>query len=111
MLPHITAHTVDRVQLARWIINRNLGRIDAMMFNDAGQETDYGLDPEVYNATIEHGEAFMTSKCEGKTGRVACNRPYGNERPSKPMRNFPFLPEAEDIVMIREQLADYSVPE
>jgi biotin synthase len=94
-----------RIQLARYIINEGLGTIDDMQFNDKGQIIQFGVDT---NNIIENGEAFMTSGCSGKDGKVACNRPFGNERPSKPIRNFPFLPEDNDKQMIREQLADYS---
>jgi biotin synthase len=94
-----------RIQLARHIINEKMGTADNMRFNEKGQITDFGVDIE---SIIENGEAFMTSGCAGKDGKVACNRPYGNERPSKPIRNFPFLPEDQDKEMIREQLADYS---
>jgi biotin synthase len=94
-----------RIQLARYIINEGLGSLDKMRFNEKEQIIDFGVD---INEIIEHGEAFMTSGCPGKDGKVACNRPYGNERPSRPIRNFPFLPEDNDKEMIREQLADYS---
>jgi biotin synthase len=94
-----------RIQLARHIINEGFGTYENIKFNEAAQITDFGID---INDIIENGEAFMTSGCPGKDGKVACNRPFGNERPSKPIRNFPFLPEDQDIEMIKEQLADYS---
>ncbi len=94
-----------RIQLARYIINQGTGRMDDMNFNKKGQIVDFGVD---IDHIIEDGEAFMTSGCPGRDGKVACNRPYGNERPSKPIRNFPFLPEDDDKKMIREQLEDYS---
>jgi biotin synthase len=93
-----------RVQMARHIINEDLGSINEMQFNDKGQITDFGVD---IHEIIENGEAFMTSGCPGRNGKVACNRPFGNERPSRPIRNFPFLPEESDINMIKEQLSDY----
>lgn len=95
-----------RIQLARYLINKNHGRFDNMNFNEKGQVVDFGINTD---ELIENGEAFMTSGCEGKTGVVACNRPFGNERPSKPMRNYPFLPEEEDIKLIKEQLSDFSL--
>jgi biotin synthase len=90
-----------RIQLARWIINEGLGSADGMRFDEAGKLTDFGtpIDP-----LIENGEAFMTSGCPGRDGKVACNRPYGNERPSGPIRNFPFRLEPEDIEEIKKQL-------
>ena len=93
-----------RVQLARHIINEKLGRCDDMGFNNKGQITDFGLEVE---PIIADGYAFMTSGCPGPDGRVACNRPYGNERPSRPIRNFAFQPEEEDLVLVRTQLEDY----
>ena len=90
-----------RIQLTRWIINEGLGSIDQMKFDEKGQLIDFGIDT---NPLIQKGEPFMTSGCPGRDGKVACNRPYGNERPSSPIRNFPFLPDAEDIEEIRKQL-------
>jgi len=46
----------------------------------------------------------MTSGCPDEKGEVACNRPYSNSRPSKEIRNFPFLPEKEDINKIKNEL-------
>ena len=89
------------VQLARWIINENLGSADRMAFDGMGRLTDFGVD---IRPLLQSGEPFMTSGCPGRDGKVACNRPYGNERPSGPIRNFPFLPEPDDIKEIREQL-------
>jgi biotin synthase len=98
-----------RVQLARYLINEELARADGFAFNEKGQLTSYG-DKEGLDldAVIDKGDAFMTSGCAGHNGRVACNRPYGNERPSKPIRNYAFVPEADDIKIIREQLWNYS---
>lgn len=90
-----------RIQLARWIINEGLGSIHQMRFDEDGKIVDFGMDIE---PLIRRGEPFMTSGCPGRDGKVACNRPYGNERPSGPIRNFPFLPEPEDIEEIRRQL-------
>jgi biotin synthase len=90
-----------RIQLARWIINESLGSAGQMRFDGSGRLIDFGTDIE---SLIRTGEPFMTSGCPGRDGKVACNRPYGNERPSGPIRNFPFMPEAEDIEEIRKQL-------
>ena len=97
--PHLGHYR--RIQLARYIINNHLGQADNMQFNSDGQLTDFGQDLEKF---FEDGEAFMTSGCAGKDGKVACNRPYGNERPSQPIRNFPFMPTSKDLKLIRKQL-------
>jgi len=90
-----------RIQLARWIINESLGSAGRMKFDEQGRLIDFGMEIE---SLVRIGEPFMTSGCPGRDGKVACNRPYGNERPSGPIRNFPFMPEAEDIEEIRKQL-------
>lgn len=90
-----------RIQLVRWIINEALGSMDQMRFDENGRLVDFGIDIE---PLIQSGEPFMTSGCPGGDGKVACNRPYGNERPSDPIRNFPFMPEPEDIEEIKNQL-------
>ncbi len=97
-----------RVQLARYIINNEYGRYEQMTFNAAGQVVDFGLDTEEF---IHYGEPFMTSGCPGPNGRVACNRPFGNERPGQPVRNYAFPPEPEDVALIRYQLQEYTQPE
>jgi biotin synthase len=89
------------IQLARWIINENLGTADGMAFDETGRLTDLGVD---IDSLLQSGEPFTTSGCPGRDGKVACNRPYGNERPSGPIRNFPFMPEPDDIEEIRMQL-------
>ena len=89
------------IQLARWIINENLGSAEGMIFDNTGSLIDFGMD---IHPLLQSGEPFMTSGCPGRDGKVACNRPYGNERPSGPIRNFPFMPEPEDIEEIKRQL-------
>ena len=90
-----------RIQLARWIINEGLGSASQMKFDEGGRLIDLGMD---VGPLIKIGEPFRTSGCPGRDGKVACNRPYGNERPSGPIRNFPFMPEKEDIEEIKRQL-------
>jgi len=90
-----------KIQLARWIINESSGTVNQMKFDEKGRLVDFGID---IKPLIQMGEPFMTSGCPGRDGKVACNRPYGNERPSGPIRNFPFMPEPDDIEEIRKQL-------
>ncbi len=94
-----------RVQLARYIIDEGIGRAEDMEFDGEGRIIDFGVDIEPY---VDSGLPFMTSGCKGRDGRVACNRPYANERPSDEPRNFPFPPEREDIERIRRELWEYT---
>ncbi len=93
-----------RVQLARYLIHRNLARYEDMRFSTRGEVVDFGVSRQVLEEVIEEGKAFMTSGCRGRDGEVACNRPYGNERPGEVLRNFPFLPSEEDKRLIRRHL-------
>ena len=93
-----------RVQLARYVINQERGRYEQMDFDDAGQVVDFGAEVA---ELVQYGEPFLTSGCPGPDGRVACNRPFGNERSGRPIRNYAFLPEPEDVELIRYQLRDY----
>jgi len=93
-----------RIQLARYIINEGYGSFAMMRFDENDKLIDFGLDEELLEELIQSGEVFMTSGCAGSDGTVACNRPFGNERPSRPIRNFPFKPNQEDIELIKKQL-------
>jgi lipoyl synthase len=93
--------TYRRVQLARYLINEGISEAKEMRFSPEGRIVDFGLDVEPW---ISKGEAFMTSGCPGEDGRLACNRPFGNERASELMRNYPFPPGPEDVGRILAQM-------
>jgi biotin synthase len=93
-----------RIQLARYLIDKRIscaGRFD----HDENQTIiDFGVSAETLDAVISSGEPFRTSGCEGDDGQVACNRPFANSRPGPDIRNYPFPPTTDDIVLIRKQL-------
>ncbi len=92
-----------RIQLARYLINEGITDIHNILFSHEGRIIDFGVDIE---PCLQKGEAFMTSGCPDQDGQVACNRPFGNERASEPMRNYPFQPGPEDIERILPQIWD-----
>jgi lipoyl synthase len=92
-----------RLQLARYLINEGIADGSHFLFSPAGQIIDFGLNIEPF---VRTGEAFMTSGCPDQDGQVACNRPFGNERASEPMRNYPYPPEPEEIRRIIPQIWD-----
>lgn len=87
-----------RVQLARHFIDEGLGRAEDMTYDSRGRIVDYGLEEEAVEGVVLSGIPFQTSGCPG------CNRPYANERPSEPLRNFPFPPTPRDIHAILAQM-------
>jgi len=93
-----------RVQLARHIIDENIGGIDSFSFNENGKLTSYGIPEDRLIDIIADGKPFMTSGCLNKEGEVACNRPYANCVPGPEIRNYAFHPQEEDIRQITREL-------
>jgi len=93
--------TYRRIQLAVYLINFEGKSFSDFKFNESGKLVDFGLDINPY---IEKGIPFMTSGCPGNDGFMACNRPFSNERPSDPMRNYHFMPDSDDKAVIASQI-------
>ncbi|GCC11765.1 radical SAM superfamily protein [archaeon] len=106
--PRPSIGSYRRIQLGRYLIHRGYASVDDFAFDDKEQVKSFGVPENVIEEIIDDGNAFMTSGCRGNGSEVACNRPYGNERPSEKLRNYPFIPNIEDNKDIREQLLDYS---
>lgn len=96
-----------RIQLARWLIDHDQAKAADMSFDDQGMVRDFGVDAATLEAAIAMGKPFMTSGCPGASGEVACNRPFGNEKPGPDLRNYPFMLNDEDLALVREQLQTY----
>jgi biotin synthase len=96
-----------RVQLARWLIDSDAITIDRIEFDETGRIRAFGLPQAQLQKVVVSGEPFRTSGCPGPDGKVACNRPYGNEKPGPEIRNFPFSPEAEDVANIVGEMHQY----
>jgi len=97
-----------RIQLARYIIDEKLSNENRFCYNHLGQIQNFGMTEEAINQIIENREAFRTSGCSGYDGEVACNRPFANSRPGPDIRNYPFIPDEEDILRIKCQMGRIS---
>ena len=53
---------------------------------------------------VNTGLPFMTNGCPDRAGDMACNRPYGSYRPGEAYRDYPFRPDAGDLIFIRQQM-------
>jgi biotin synthase len=93
-----------RIQLARWLIDNDHVRARDFTFDEQDRVHDFGIGPDELLSHIWTGKPFETSGCPGPDGSVACNRPYGNEKPGPDIRNFPFPPERQDIETILAQM-------
>lgn len=107
LLAHRSPPPMDvyrRIQLARYLIDTDRTRCESFSFDCEDRIDGFRLAPDALERIIDVGEPFRTSGCKGRDGTVACNRPYGNERPGPDLRNYPFAPEPADIARIRGQL-------
>jgi biotin synthase len=108
--PQPPAGQYRRVQLARYLIDEDLSSADNFRFNENGQLVSYGITGDALDRVIAAAVPFMTSGCPDDTGCVACNRPFGDCTPGDDIRSFPFLPDHDDLTLIRTQLEDYGGP-
>jgi lipoyl synthase len=99
--------TYRRIQLARWLIDNDKIGIKDLAFDGSDRIVDFGVEKAELERVINSGDPFETSGCPGPDGKVACNRPYGNEKPGDGIRNFPFPPTVEDLVRVKEELGRY----
>jgi biotin synthase len=104
--PRPTIESYRRIQLARYLINESIADQSGFIFTDSGEIAGFGIDIE---PLLRKGIPFMTSGCPGKDGVMACNRPYGNERPGEPTRNYHFIPDDDDIKTITAQIPDVRI--
>jgi len=93
-----------RVQIARYLIDSDLARLEDFAFDHGGRIGSFGLSRSDLDVIIETGEPFQTSGCIGADGVVACNRPFANSRPGPNLRNYPFPPTGDDMKRIRSQV-------
>jgi len=94
-----------RIQLAKHLIETD-GFAAAQFDFDADDNLSVlDGDADVVERSVESGIPFMTNGCPGAGGEPGCTRPYGSYRPSEPIRDFPFVPNPDDLVGIRSDLA------
>ena len=94
-----------RMQLAAYLLKHGIIDVNDIIFNSAGTIVDFGMAlTDLLGEDLASGEPFMTSGCPDGSGCVACNRPYGNERPGPVLRNYPFAPTTDDISVIKGQI-------
>ncbi len=96
-----------RIQLIRFLIEENVTSFKNFTFDERERIGEFGLPEDQLLAVINSGLPFVTTGCPGKDGKMACNRPYGNSIPGPNIRNYPFVPNPEDISRIRRQIWEY----
>lgn len=107
--PQCPVSQFRRIQLARYIIDFDYARLDDMGFDEKERVADFSVSDDVLNQLVESGIPFQTSGCPGKDKRIAaCNRPFGDSRPSD-IRSYPFRLEQGDVEKVRRELLAYSL--
>jgi biotin synthase len=92
-----------RVQLTKHLIERYGLPRDALTFDEAGTLSAVRAPRALVEACLADGLAFMTDGCPDRSGKVACNRPFGSYRPGEAFRDYPFVPEEADTPLIRSE--------
>jgi biotin synthase len=101
--PSCDAGAYRRVQLARYLIDHDLSRVEQMTFDQGIRITHFGLNGDRLKEVTDSGAPFETSGCPGKTRETACNRPFGDGPPSD-IRSFPFQLDEEDLKKVQDQM-------
>lgn len=97
--------TYLRIQLARFLLEERSVPASAMSFDHKGRIIDFGLPGEEIMEIINLGTPFMTAGCLDEDGEVACNRPFGNCLPGEKQWNYPYLPNQEELTLIKEHIS------
>jgi biotin synthase len=102
--PRAPLHRWRRIQLTKHLIEHcDLPR-EAIEYDADGYILRLNAPEAMVEAAVNTGLPFMTNGCPDRNGVMACNRPYGSYRPGEDFRDYPFLPEADDLVQIRRQM-------
>ncbi|MBN1105342.1 MAG: radical SAM protein [Deltaproteobacteria bacterium] len=96
--------TYLRIQLSRYLLEEGLTSLERMHFDTLGHIVDFGLGDGRLREIIDLGTPFMTTGCLGPDGQVACNRPFGNCLPEEKQWNYPYLPNEEELALIRQHI-------
>lgn len=97
-------HRMRRIQLVKHLIEHMELPREALSFDDDGYISRLDAPETMLEVAVSTGLPFMTNGCPDRAGEVACNRPYGSYRPGEEYRDYPFQPNADDVVIIRQQM-------
>jgi len=93
-----------RIQLVKYLIEEHDLPEAAVRFDASGAIREIDAPKELLDSATNTGLPFMTNGCPDREGTMACNRPYGSYRPGEEFRDYPFLPEADDLAVIRREM-------
>jgi lipoyl synthase len=97
-------HRHRRIQLVKYMIENKDLPYEAISFNETGEISRMDAPEMMVEVSLNSGLPFMTDGCPDRDGKMACNRPYGSYRPREEYRDYPFLPDENDLIVIRQQM-------
>jgi biotin synthase len=97
-------HRLRRIQLVKHLIENQGLPPEALSFDACGTISSVNAPEIMVEVAVNTGLPFMTNGCPDRTGEVACNRPYGSYRPGDDYRDYPFQPDVNDLIIIRQQM-------
>lgn len=97
-------HRLRRIQLIKHLIEHKGLPREAISFDEYGEISHLDAPEMMVEVAVNTGLPFMTDGCPDRTGKMACNRPYGSYRPNEEYRDYPFLPNENDLIIIRQQM-------
>lgn len=107
--PKSTIKRWRRIQLVKHLMEEHNLDINKIGYDEEGAINSLRIEGEEITSAVNSldiGTAFMTNGCPNEGGsEVGCSRPYGSYKPSESFRDFPFQPNSDDMVTIREELA------
>ncbi len=103
-VPRQPIHRHRRIQLAKYLIEERSIPPEAILFDEDGFIAGFEVDSDLIERSVNEGVAFMTNGCPDRDGVMACNRPFGSYRPGEEYRDYPFLPDENDLAVIRQQM-------
>lgn len=103
-LPRQPIQRHRRIQLVKYLIEESELPHAALTYDEHGALIHLEAPNAMIEEAIQAGVPFMTDGCPDRHGVMACNRPYGSYRPGEEFRDYPFLPSAEDLQIICQQM-------
>ncbi len=102
-VPRASLKRWRRIQFVKNLIEEHDLEQKALEFNTAGELVRINHLQGTARLSLENGAAFMTNGCPDRKGVMACNRPYGSYRPGEDFRDYPFLPDHDELEIIKAQ--------
>lgn len=103
-VPRAPLHRWRRIQLVKYLIEKHDLPRQALAFDEQGNIVRLNASDMTVEVAVNTGLPFMTNGCPDRSGQMACNRPYGSYRPGEAYRDYPFLPDGDDLIVIRQQM-------